>query len=125
MKRFDSINVIPFIDIMLVLLAIVLTTASFIAKGQISIELPAANGEEPISAAKDAEIAIDHKQQIFFNSTAIDIDELSLRLSELKKDNPVILRVDASVPFKVFVSVVDILKAERMNRLTIQTRRSP
>jgi biopolymer transport protein ExbD len=33
MKRFDQINVIPFIDIMLVLLAIVLTTATFISQG--------------------------------------------------------------------------------------------
>jgi biopolymer transport protein ExbD len=31
-KKIESINVIPFIDIMLVLLAIVLTTATFIAK---------------------------------------------------------------------------------------------
>lgn len=125
MKRFDTINVIPFIDIILVLLAIVLTTASFIAKGQISIELPASNAAESKPDAKAVEITIDHKQQIFFNAAVVGIDELSLQLSELKKDNPVILRVDAGVPFNAFVSVVDILKAENMNRLTIQTRRAP
>ena len=35
MKKFDEINIIPFIDIMLVLLAIVLITASFISQGKI------------------------------------------------------------------------------------------
>ena len=40
MKKFDQINVIPFIDIMLVLLAIVLTSASFISQGKIPVTPP-------------------------------------------------------------------------------------
>lgn len=40
MKRIDTINVIPFIDIMLVLLAIVLTTATFISRGVIEVHYP-------------------------------------------------------------------------------------
>jgi hypothetical protein len=42
MKRMDQINVIPFIDVMLVLLAIVLTTATFLIEGRLPIRLPAA-----------------------------------------------------------------------------------
>lgn len=41
-KRFDEINVIPFIDIMLVLLVMVLTTATFVNQGIIPVELPEA-----------------------------------------------------------------------------------
>jgi len=41
-KRFDEINVIPFIDIMLVLLVMVLTTATFIKQGVITVEFPEA-----------------------------------------------------------------------------------
>lgn len=41
-KPFDTINVIPFVDIMLVLLTIVLTTSSFIASGRVPIHLPRA-----------------------------------------------------------------------------------
>jgi len=36
--KFDTINVVPFIDIMLVLLVIVLTTASFIQTGLIKLD---------------------------------------------------------------------------------------
>ena len=43
-KRFDSINVIPFIDIMLVLLVMVLTTATFIRQGIINVDLPTTKG---------------------------------------------------------------------------------
>ena len=41
-KKFDEINVIPFIDIMLVLLVMVLTTATFIKQGVIPVNLPEA-----------------------------------------------------------------------------------
>lgn len=42
-KKFDEINIIPFIDIMLVLLAIVLITASFISQGKIQVNVPKAS----------------------------------------------------------------------------------
>jgi len=40
LKRFDNMNVVPFIDIILVILVIVLTTASFIQLGVIEVNLP-------------------------------------------------------------------------------------
>ena len=40
LKKYDSINVIPFIDVLLVLLAIVLLTSTFITKGIIPVALP-------------------------------------------------------------------------------------
>lgn len=43
--KFDDINVVPFIDIMLVLLVIVLTTASFIQTGLIKLDLPTSSSK--------------------------------------------------------------------------------
>ena len=51
MKRMDQINVIPFIDIMLVLLAIVLTTATFIVEGRLEIRLPEAASQDEAGAS--------------------------------------------------------------------------
>ena len=45
----DSINIVPFIDIMLVLLVIVLTSATFIAQGKIPIAIPKAQGSDSIN----------------------------------------------------------------------------
>ena len=38
-RELDQINVIPLVDVMLVLLVIVLTTATFITTGQIPVDL--------------------------------------------------------------------------------------
>ena len=54
MKKFDEINIIPFIDIMLVLLAIVLITASFISQGKIQVNVPKASASV---AFKSSELA--------------------------------------------------------------------
>lgn len=42
-KEFDAINVVPLVDVMLVVLTIVLMTSTFIASGSLSVELPRAS----------------------------------------------------------------------------------
>ena len=46
LNKKDGLNIVPFIDIMLVLLAIVLSISTFIAQGKIAIDLPSANSAE-------------------------------------------------------------------------------
>ncbi|MET0071315.1 MAG: TonB system transport protein ExbD [Candidatus Thiodiazotropha sp.] len=122
MRRFDQVNVIPFIDIMLVLLAIVLTTATFIYQGKISLDLPEAEHAETLSDLDGVEIAIDAQQQIFFNQAAVDAEALGRELALLTAQTPVVLYVDKSVPFDRFVTVIDLLKANKLEKLSIVAR---
>ncbi|MES9813472.1 MAG: TonB system transport protein ExbD [Candidatus Thiodiazotropha sp.] len=122
MKRIDTVNVIPFIDIMLVLLAIALTTATFIYQGKITLDLPEAEHAETLSDMEGVEIAIDASEQIFFNQIALDKDALGEQLSKLYEQTPVVLYVDRSVRFERFVTVVDLLKANNLETLSIVAR---
>ncbi|MEJ2325801.1 MAG: biopolymer transporter ExbD [Chromatiaceae bacterium] len=124
MKRIDTINVIPFIDIMLVLLAIVLTTATFIVEGRLDIRLPEAATETQSAARQQVEIAIDKAGQIFLDGHPLSVNDLRGHLASLDKETPIILRVDAEVRFARFVTVVDLLKSRGLQRLTILTRRT-
>jgi biopolymer transport protein ExbD len=128
MKRIDQINVIPFIDIMLVLLAIVLTTATFIAQGRLQIRLPVAASQAKPDQGKPVEIAIDAHGGLFFGTDGLGagapgLAALAPRLAELVPDTPIVLRVDGDARFEQFVGVVDRLKARGLDRLTILTRR--
>jgi biopolymer transport protein ExbD len=51
-RELDQINVIPLVDVMLVLLVIVLTTATFITTGQIPVNLAKAKGDSPSGASR-------------------------------------------------------------------------
>lgn len=125
MRRFDQINVIPFIDIMLVLLAIVLTTASFIAQGKIPLDLPEAESAAPLSADQALEIAVDRGGVVHLDGEPVSMTGLDERLAVLAADTPVVLRVDAAARFQGFVAVVDRLKVHQLNRVTIVTRPTP
>lgn len=123
MKRMDTINVIPFIDIMLVLLAIVLTTATFIVEGRLDIRLPRADAAADIPPAARVELAVDRDGGLFWAGEPLAVDELPGRLAPLARDTPLVLRVDAEACFGAFVAVIDQIKARGLDRLSILTER--
>jgi biopolymer transport protein ExbD len=123
MKKFDQINVIPFIDIMLVLLAIVLTTATFIAQGRIPLNLPEAQHATAVQNDKPMEISIDAERKLYLDTALVHLLELEQRLGLVKPEQPIVLRVDASVPFNDVVGVLDILQKYRLDKLSIVTVR--
>ncbi len=122
MKRFDQINVIPFIDIMLVLLAIVLMTATFIAQGKIDINVPEASSSEPLEHKPSREIAIDDNNQFYYDEAKVTEQELITKLEHLTRDTSIILRVDKKAVFEHFIKVIDLLKSNQLEKLSIITK---
>ena len=121
-KPFDQINVIPFIDIMLVLLVIVLTTATFIAKGAIPLDLPKASSASNLPV-KRVEISITKDNRLFFDKTPISVEELAKRLANISKKSEIIIRSDKSARFELFVKVLDRLKQQNFQNIAIETQK--
>jgi biopolymer transport protein ExbD len=123
MKPLSQMNVIPFIDVMLVLLAVVLTTATFVAQGKIPVVLPSASEAEPMPLGKPFELTIDGAGQVYLEQQPLTLDELAERLDDVRMDTPLLLRVDEATAFRHFVAVVDLLKGRGLENLSIVTRR--
>ena len=121
-KRFDEINVIPFIDIMLVLLVMVLTTATFIKQGVIPIELPEAKASKKEDVKKEITVYVNDKGEMFFEKEKVDAKLLERKLSGISKDQTVVLRSDKESRFQDFVTVMDILKRLKHEQLYIVTK---
>ena len=121
-KRFDEINVIPFIDIMLVLLVMVLTTATFIKQGVIPVELPEAKASKKEDVKKEITVYVNAKGEMFFEKEKVDATALEQRLSGIAKDQTVVLRSDKESRFQDFVTVMDILKRLKHEQLYIVTK---
>jgi len=121
-KRFDQINVIPFIDIMLVLLVMVLTTTTFIKQGVIPVELPKASSAQKEELKKEITVYVDAKGDMFFEKEKVDLKTLQEKLSKISKEQVVILRSDKESRFQDFVSVMDILKKLHHEQLYIVTK---
>ena len=124
-KRFDNMNVIPLIDVMLVLLAIVLITASFIVKDSLNIELPETQNTQSYVPPEDKVVLhfhIDESNQLYMDEIPQTLNQVKAKLMKLAKTQAITLQVDKKTDFGTFVSLVDELKGQQLNNLTILTK---
>lgn len=121
-QKFANINVVPFIDIMLVLLVIVLTTASFIQTGVIKLDLPTSSSTLKEKPKKELKISIKKNGDIFFDEKSVAKEETEKTLLTHEKDTPIHLYCDKEAEFKSFVFLLDILKKNQYENLGIITK---
>lgn len=122
LNKKDGLNIVPFIDIMLVLLAIVLSISTFIAQGKIAVDLPSASSTEQIKEdEKKVSVIIDKDNKFFIDDAEISEDELKDKLNAIDTKTLVQLKSDKNAKFDSFVKVIDILKEKGHENFAIQT----
>lgn len=120
MKKFDEINIIPFIDIMLVLLATVLITASFISQGKIQVNVPKASTAVAFKSDELAKLlTVTADKQLYFNDKPITPEALEAEITQWNKDQKVTLKIDAEATFQDFVSITDMLAKHEIKNVAI------
>lgn len=120
-KHFETMNVIPFVDIMLVLLTIVLTTSSFIASGRVPVNLPQAS-KNVTEADKAAIIEVTAGGNIFFNGKTVSLESLKTELAPMARESGFIIRADREISLQRFIDVADLLKQLSFKKVAVQTK---
>jgi len=118
----NDINVVPYIDVMLVLLVIFMVTAPMITPGL--IELPTVGSANEIQA-KPVEVQIEQDGAISLRvrdagEDFAEINSASLVTevrSRITADTPVIIAADGRVPYETVMKVMDELRASGIQRL--------
>jgi biopolymer transport protein TolR len=118
----SEINMIPFIDVVLVLLIIFMITAPILQSG-IEVDVPKTKTVHEITEQRLV-ITVDKAQRVYLGNDAINIHELGSKVqSQLKKpQDAVYLRCDETVPFGIFASVIDALRQSGINNISIVTQ---
>jgi len=118
-----EINMIPFIDIVLVLLIIFMVTAPVIQSG-IEVNVPKTQLVREIAEEKLI-VSIDKEQKLYLQNDAVNVNELGDKIREKFLDptrQSVYLRADQSVPFQTFATVLDHLKRAGIENVSIVTQ---
>ncbi len=123
LKKFDGINVVPMIDIMLVLLVIVLTTATFIAKGVIPLELPSGKSARELPRKQKVRITISATGEIYLDRSRLSPESLEYFLEPIPRKSPIFLSCDKKANYEAFVEVLDRLKKLGFGTINIVTTR--
>jgi biopolymer transport protein ExbD len=122
-ERFDKMNVVPFIDIVLVLLVIVLATATFVTNQSIKVDLPSASSKQN-EEKKSINIAVDKEGKYFYDKDELSLDLIKEKLLKLDPKKDIIsLRMDKSSEFRYFVDIIDILKSKNFENISIITKK--
>ncbi|GAA7177868.1 TonB system transport protein ExbD [Helicobacter pylori] len=122
-RRGDGLNIVPFIDIMLVLLAIVLSISTFIAQGKIKVSLPNAKNAEKSQPndQKVVVISVDEHDNIFVDDKPTNLEALSAVVKQTDPKTLIDLKSDKSSRFETFISIMDILKEHNHENFSIST----
>jgi len=118
-----EINMIPFIDIVLVLLIIFMVTAPVIQSG-IEVNVPKTQVVRELNEEKLV-VSIDKKQTLYLGSEPVNINELGDKIHEKLLDptrKSVYLMADEAVPFQIFASVLDRLTMAGITNVSIVTQ---
>ena len=123
-KLMNQINVVPYIDVMLVLLIIFMITAPLVNPGQ--IELPSV-GQSLKPPVAPLEISIKEKGKLLLRdlsgnnkAEAVDRDELVQAVKEKQEKNPeqsVVIAADKNVRYEEVLNVMDILQQNQVKKI--------
>ncbi|WP_457673060.1 protein TolR [Thiolapillus sp.] len=128
-KRMSEINVVPYIDVMLVLLVIFMVTAPMLHEG-VKVDLPATRGDVVEQSGQEPiVVTVDAKGQVYLNlgepHKALDGKTLLTRIKALLRHRPqatIYVKGDRQVPYGEVVKVMALLKRGGVERVGLVTR---
>jgi biopolymer transport protein ExbD len=122
-REIQQINVIPLVDVMLVLLVIVLTTATFITTGQVPVQLAKA---KEAGDRKDVPLVITMTAEgnLFMNDQPVPPHGLKIVLTSHPRESLVLVRADKVTVLERFVSVVDEVRSLGFQQVNLEVVRS-
>jgi len=122
-RRFlAEINIIPLVDVVLVLLVIFMVTAPMLDRG-LDINLPT-SASNTIKPEMRAVLTIEKDQRLYLDKDQVSMVQLERKLQVLKEEHTdvsIYLRADRDVPYGVVVQVMDGVKKAGIEKLGMVT----
>jgi biopolymer transport protein ExbD len=122
-RELNQINVIPLVDVMLVLLVIVLTTATFISTGQVPVDL-AKSKEAGDRKDTPLVITLTAEGRLYLNDQPVAQGNLNAALMFHPKESLVVVRADRVTVLERFVGVVDEIRGLGFHQVSLEVMKS-
>jgi biopolymer transport protein ExbD len=119
-----EINLIPFIDVLLVVLIFLMISTTFTRYQELAITLPTANGSASQSEVKQLHIAVSRDGRFAINGKVTDRSQLSNSLSALNKDNAIQVNIDADAkaPHQAVMSALEAARDANLSNIVFSSQ---
>jgi biopolymer transport protein TolR len=119
----SEINMVPFIDVVLVLLIIFMITAPILQSG-IDVDVPKTKTVKELTEVRMV-VTIDRSQRVYLNDQPVNIHDIGQKVVAQSRDpkhQAVYVRCDATVPFGSWATVVDTLRQAGVQNVSVVTQ---
>lgn len=119
-----EINLIPFIDVLLVVLIFLMISTTFTRYQELAITLPTANGLSSQSEIKQIHIAVSRDGRFAINGKVTDRAQLSNSLSSLNKDSAIQVNIDADAkaPHQAVMSALEAARDANLSNIVFSSQ---
>lgn len=124
-RRQPTINIVPLVDVLTVLLFFFLVTMQFKQVSTLNITVPKIETAGKNEIKEQIVIAISPEGEVFLNDRSVAIDQLKAAMQiagTTTPDMPVLLIADEEVPLKHVTEVMDICRGNQLNKIRLQSR---
>lgn len=124
-RRQPSINIVPLVDVLTVLLFFFLVTMQFKQVSVLNITAPKIETAGENEVKEQIVIALSPEGEFFYNNSPVTEEALigAVKLAgENTPDLPVLLIADEEVPLRHVTKVMDICRANQLNKIRLQSR---
>ncbi len=124
-RRPPSINIVPLVDVLTVLLFFFMVTMQFKQISALNITVPEIKTAGNNEVQEQITIALSPEGVIYLNNRLMAMDqfEQAIQLAgEITPDLPVLLVADENVPLKHVTEVMDVCRSHQLNKIRLQSR---
>jgi biopolymer transport protein ExbD len=119
-----EINLIPFIDVLLVVLIFLMISTTFTRYQELAITLPSANGAESQAELNQIHIAVSRDGRFSINGRVTALNQLSNNLTALNKDNNIQVNIDADAraPHQAVMSALEAARDANLSNIVFSSQ---
>ena len=119
-----EINLIPFIDVLLVVLIFLMISTTFTHYQELAITLPSANGAASQAELNQIHIAVSRDGRFSINGRVTDRNQLSNSLAALNKDNNIQVNIDADAraPHQAVMSALEAARDANLSNVIFSSQ---
>ena len=123
-----EINLIPMIDVLLVILIFLMVTTSYAKYSELQINLPQAGGEASASQAQPINVSIDATAHFAINNAELNFTDTAALAASLKTaagtqtDPTIVINADAKTPHQAVINVMEAARQAGFGRITFATQ---
>jgi len=123
-----EINLIPMIDVLLVILIFLMVTTSYAKYSELQINLPQAGGEASTEQIKPINVAIDAAARYAVNNAEVNFTGIASLVATLKQaagdqtDPTIVINADAKTPHQAVINVMEAARQAGYGRITFTTQ---